>query len=84
MPNHNFSIDDKNFDFYNGMYYFQISVLNEGQTFGELALLNADNRRNATVTCVTKCVFGVLDKRNFDRSLSKIEMRRTNQLLDFL
>lgn len=84
MPNHSFSIDNRNFDFYDGMYYFQISVLGEGQTFGELALVNQDNRRNATVKCMTKVTYGVLDKRNFDRSLNKIEQRRSHKLLEFL
>ena len=47
-------------------------------------MVSSDNRRNATVKCLTKVTYGVLDKRNFDRSLSKIEQRRTHKLLEFL
>lgn len=84
MPNHIFSLGDKNFEYYNGMYYFQVSELPAGKTFGELALLNSDNKRNATVKCVTTVTYAVLDRRNFDRSLKKIEARLTSKRIEFL
>ena len=65
MPNHSFCIDGKNFEFFNGTYYYQISVLGAGQSFGELALISDDNKRNATIKCLTKVTYGMLDKRNF-------------------
>ena len=49
-----------------------------------MALISEDNRRNATVKCLTKVTYGVLDKRNFERSLKKIEGRRTHKLIEFL
>lgn len=40
--------------------------LEDGQSFGELALINASNRRAATINCIEDCYFAVMDKRTFD------------------
>lgn len=81
MPNHSFGVDGKNFEFYNGVYYYQISELNQGQSFGELALLSSDSKRAATVKCQTQVIFATLDKRNFERSLNKIEARKNAKFI---
>lgn len=79
-----FRINDKNYELHNGMYYQQISELKQGLAFGELALLSEDSKRNATVKCITGTIFATLDRRNFDRSLKKIEARHTNKIITFL
>ena len=47
-------------------------------------MISDDNKRNATIKCQTKVTYGVLDKRNFERSLKKIEMRRNNKFIEIL
>lgn len=44
----------------------KVIELEEGQSFGELALMNTNNRRAATINCIEDCYFAVMDKRTFD------------------
>ena len=41
-----------------------VSEMNEGESFGELALLN-DAPRAATIECTTECHFAIMDKGPF-------------------
>lgn len=47
----------------------EVKVLNNGASFGELALLEKKPRA-ATIVCKENCFFGVLDKKAFDKILS--------------
>ena len=42
----------------------KVGELSEGQSFGELALIN-NRPRAARITCMTPCHFGTLDRRSF-------------------
>ena len=43
-----------------------IGELGPGASFGELALINQDSRRRATIVCKENCEFLIVDKPNFD------------------
>lgn len=56
----------------NGKYLTEVKILKSGESFGELALLNGKNKkRNATIISKEDSHFGVLDRKNFLRILSK-------------
>ena len=42
-------------------WWVKVASLKSGDTFGELALINND-KRNATLKCITDCVFATIDK----------------------
>jgi cAMP-dependent protein kinase regulator len=44
-------------------------VLKAADYFGELALLEADGKRHATVTAVAECKLAKLDRERFERVL---------------
>lgn len=46
----------------------EVRVLNSGDSFGELALLN-NNPRSATVKCLTECYFAVLTQKEYKKIL---------------
>lgn len=46
-----------------------IGELGPGASFGELALINQDSRRRATIVCNQNCEFLIVDKPNFDTIL---------------
>ena len=54
--------NDKTFKF---KYFTKVKVLEKGQVFGELALLNKD-KRAARIDCLEDCIFGCLDKKSYD------------------
>lgn len=55
----------------------EVAKLMPGKSFGELALTQkkCKGKRTATVKCLTKCVFAVLHKTDYDRILGKIVNR---------
>ena len=42
----------------------EVSKLQTGASFGELALIN-NEPRNATILCLTECYFAVLEKKDY-------------------
>lgn len=46
-----------------------IGELGPGSSFGELALINQDSRRRATIVCKQNCEFLIVDKPDFDTIL---------------
>lgn len=46
-----------------------VGELGPGASFGELALINQDSRRRATIVCKENCEFLIVDKPNFDMIL---------------
>jgi len=57
----------------------QVAKLTAGQSFGELALTDSrkNGSRKATIKCLSKCVFAVLNRTNYDRILgNSVRLRR--------
>jgi len=54
-----------------------------GQSFGELALIDKKNTRSATIRSESSVVFVTLDSAQFNKSFSKIEIKRINKKIDF-
>ena len=63
-------------------WFIEVAHLHEGQSFGELALINNEPRA-ATIICNTKCVFVTINKEEYERVLKKIETRDINRKLEF-
>ncbi|CAK61348.1 unnamed protein product (macronuclear) [Paramecium tetraurelia] len=59
---------------------FNTNKLISGESFGEMALLN-DNLRSASIICDSKCIFGVLSKKDYKEILQKAHENRVNQQL---
>ena len=43
----------------------EVNILRAGNSFGELALLNDNAKRTATIICREDCVFAVMEKQHF-------------------
>lgn len=56
--------------------------MHQGQSFGELALINHD-KRSATIKCITDCLFAVINKVEYDKILKKIDSREISRKIDF-
>ena len=54
--------------------YEEIVKLGEGETFGEMALLDT-NIRNASILCVNDCIFGSLSKNMYDNCIKKCSIK---------
>ncbi len=50
-----------------------LTTMNPGELFGELALLNADNKRTATVMAKDRCELLEIDREVFDARMSKAD-----------
>ena len=63
--------------------FVTVAILEDGQSFGELALLK-ESPRNATITCITECHMAVLTKLDYLRVLGKIHEKKISSFVDFL
>ena len=61
-----------------------VALLQEGDGFGELALLQEQAERRATVTCSENCEFVVLHKRHYDSILRSENHRDLQEKVAFL
>lgn len=62
-----------------------INTLNDGASFGEVAIMGNDVcTRNATIFCKKDCYFAVLDKVNFQRIIGEHTQRDINMKVSFL
>lgn len=64
-------------------WFVDVGKLISGDSYGELALLY-DEKRAATIKCVTKCFFATLSKKDFSQVLARIELKQMNRKIDFL
>ena len=55
-------------------WFVEVAQLTEGQSFGELALLN-NAPRAATIFCLSDCYFATLDKEDYVRVLKKVDKK---------
>ena len=64
--------------------YLEVNQLREKNIFGELALINPNQKRTATIIMKENCHFGVLDKESYEISIKTAqEKSRTRNLLYF-
>ena len=61
-----------------------MATLHEGHAFGELALIENNGKRNATIITETACSLIILKKKDFDKCLRKIEQKANDILIDFV
>ena len=57
-------------------------TLNEGNSFGELSLID-DVPRYLTVVCDTECTFAVIFKERYKKTFEKIEKRNLEERVKF-
>ena len=60
----------------------EVAILKTGASFGELALIN-DEPRKASIQCLSKCHFAVLDKDDYKRLINKMVTKQLNQKAAF-
>ena len=58
------------------------AILTTGASFGEHALMY-DEPRNASIQCLSKCHFAVLDKEDYKRLIRKLEVKQINLKAEF-
>ena len=66
-PNHVFCIKEQSFEYYNGFYFRLFKYCEDGYSFGEVALTEADRMRTATIKCESDCTFAVMDRKPYQR-----------------
>jgi hypothetical protein len=55
-------------------WFIEVGRLKDGESFGELALLD-DAPRAATITCIEKTTVIILERKDYERVLQKIEKK---------
>ena len=55
IPPHQFNVDGVTYEWMDGAYYKHVSDINQGKSFGELALMEEDFRK-ATIKCESQFV----------------------------
>ncbi|TNV87944.1 hypothetical protein FGO68_gene15687 [Halteria grandinella] len=63
--------------------FFQVTKLEQGMSFGELAL-NNNQPRAATIACREDCHFAVMVKADYQKCLQTITKKHLQTILDFL
>ncbi|CAG9311604.1 unnamed protein product [Blepharisma stoltei] len=61
----------------------KVSMINEGESFGELSLIS-NKPRAATIVAEGKMILGVISKPNFQKILGKLAEKKLNQKIEFL
>ena len=56
-----------------------VATLHDGMCFGEAALLNKSNARQATIRCASECFFGTLSKESFEATVALIQQNIINK-----
>jgi len=62
----------------------EVAVLLEGDSFGELGLINAQARRAATIICLQDSDFATLDRQTYISLIGKASKRRLDEKVQFL
>ena len=55
-------------------WFTEVVTLSNGQSFGELALIN-DAPRAATIHCISECYFAVIGRPDYEKVLKKIDWK---------
>ena len=62
--------------------FVELIQLSDGDSFGELALIN-NSPRMATIVWLTDWIFATMDKSDYSKTLSRIESKNINKVIDF-
>ena len=86
VPVHSFTIEDIEYEWYEGSYYKKVIEKHTGDSFGELALKveKGVGTRAATIKCEGDCHFAILNKEEYMSSLARIDARMVMEQVDFL
>ena len=68
--------------FENYEWFVEVVRLNEGKTFGELALIKNDPRA-ANIFSLTECYFATLNKTEYEKVLKRSENKQISSKIDF-
>ena len=66
------------------MGYFKVVTLKEGNSFGEVALINENQKRTASIFCETNADFGVLSSNEYKNSIKSIQIKIKKNNIDFI
>ena len=70
VPAHEFTVNEIEYQWYEGNYFKKVGELNKGDSFGELALQEKGGRRAATIRCENSEVhFATLTREEYRDSL---------------
>ena len=64
--------------------YFNVVDLSQGSSFGEIALINKNNQRTATIIVNEDSVFGVLSAQEYKFTMKKIQQRIKRENIEFI
>ena len=85
VPAHEFTVNEIEYQWYEGNYFKKVGESNKGDSFGELALQEKGGRRAATVRCEESDVhFATLTREEYRDSLQRIELRMQMETVQFL
>ncbi|CAD8147584.1 unnamed protein product [Paramecium pentaurelia] len=62
----------------------EVNILKAGNSFGELALLNDNAKRTATIIAKEDCMFAVMEKHHFKTILGAQEQQKVQDRISFL
>ena len=64
--------------------YFNVVDLIQGSSFGEIALINKNNQRTATIIVKEDSVFGVLSAQEYKFTMKKIQQKIKRENIEFI
>ena len=64
--------------------YFNVVDLSKGSSFGEIALINENNKRTATIIVKEDSFFGVLSAKNYQSTIKQIQERIKRENVEFI
>lgn len=83
LNNHMFEVNGERYEFFNGMYFKRVATLEQGSSFGEIALQRRC-LRTASIMTETDAEFAFLTKAEYEESLMKIANEKEEEMIDFI
>ena len=66
------------------MCYFKVTELTQGNSFGEIALIDSKQKRTASIFCNEDCFFGILSSVAYKKSMKKIQEQIKRENIEFV
>ena len=66
------------------MVYFKVTELTQGNSFGEIALIDSKQKRTASIYTSEDCFFGKLSSNAYKKSMKKIQEQIKRDNIDFV